>query len=114
MNDKKECTNQKDSWLTKKAGEKERQRGKYFSGHLNTVPVRVNLTQHIGPFDKGLPNTERFVGVIANGLKVFRSVKKFSYCKLVNWLTKKRQRTDKYIQILNWHSDFTHRPCKFI
>lgn len=49
------------------------------SGHLNAVTVRVNLSQHTGPFDKGIPNTESFVGVIAHRLKVKYSVllKKF-------------------------------------
>ena len=40
--------------------EKHRQRDKYFSGHLNAVPIRVNLSQHTGPFAKGIANTEGF------------------------------------------------------
>ena len=52
--------------LTKKAEKNTRQRGKYFSGHLNTVSIRVNLSEHTGPFAKGIANTERFAGVIAN------------------------------------------------
>lgn len=46
--------------------EKRKTRGKYFSGHLNTVSIRVNLSQHTGPFAKGIANTERFAGAIAN------------------------------------------------
>jgi len=28
--------------------------------------IRVNLSQHTGPFAKGIANTERFAGAIAN------------------------------------------------
>ena len=52
--------------IIKKAEKNARQRGKYFSGHLNTVSIRVNLSQHTGPFAKGITNTERFAGAIAN------------------------------------------------
>ena len=52
--------------IIKKAEKNARQTGKYFSGHLNTVSIRVNLSQHIGPFAKGIANTERFAGAIAN------------------------------------------------
>lgn len=116
LKNKKKCANQNDGWLTQKASRKKEKRkvreANIFLGHLNIVLVKVNLSQHTGPFDKGIPNTERFVGVIANGLKVFRSMKEISYCKSAYWLTTERQWTEKYIQLLNWHSDFTYQPCK--
>lgn len=88
---KKKCQSKR--WLINQESREKREvkEANVFSGYLNTVPVKVNLSQCMGLFDKGIPNAERFVGITANGLKIHSSMKEISYCNSVYWLTKEIQ-----------------------